>query len=143
MTRPHAAAVLAAAVGLAAGRAGAMSGPPLDYTLACAGCHRADGGGTPGSIPPLAGSVARFLRVAGGREFLARVPGVAQAPLDDAALAGVLNWMLARFDPAHLPAGFVPYDAAEVGRLRHEPLIDVEGVRERLLEAIGHRRFSP
>src|SRR5262249_3268274 len=52
---------------------GAASGPALDYTLECAGCHRADGAGTPGSVPALRDSVARFLAVPGGREYLARV----------------------------------------------------------------------
>src|SRR5262249_48882191 len=68
------------------GVAGAYA-PSVEYALNCQGCHRADGIGTPGSVPPLAGSVARFLTVPGGREYLVRVPGVAQAPLDDAALA--------------------------------------------------------
>jgi mono/diheme cytochrome c family protein len=107
--------------------------PAVDYALNCQGCHRADGGGTPGSIPPLAGSVARFLAVAGGREYLAQVPGVAQAPLDDAALAAVLNWMLTRFDAEHVPTQFPPYAPDEVGRLRAHPLTDVETVRTRLL----------
>jgi mono/diheme cytochrome c family protein len=143
VTRVPTALAVAAVIALAAGGARAMSGPPLDYTLACAGCHRADGAGTPGSIPPLAGSVARYLAVPGGREFLVRVPGVAQAPLDDAALAAVLNWMLARFDPDHVPAGFTPYDAAEVRRLRREPLTDVARVRRRLRRAFRAARFSP
>src|SRR6185503_18374901 len=80
--------------------------PALDYTLNCQGCHRADGAGTPGSVPALAGSVARFLAVPGGREYLVRVPGVSQAGLDDAALADVLNWMVDRFDREHVPADF-------------------------------------
>lgn len=82
-------------------------------------------------------SVARFLAVPGGRKYLARVPGVAQAPLDDAALAGVLNWMLDRFDRAHVPAGFAPCSAQEVGRLRTQPLLDAEAVRRRLVESWG------
>jgi mono/diheme cytochrome c family protein len=110
----------------------AMSGPQLDFVLNCQGCHRADGAGTPGSIPPLAGSVGRFLRVAGGREFLARVPGVAQAPLDDAALAAVLNWMLGQYGEP--PADFVPYTATEVRSLRARPLVDVDTVRRALVE---------
>jgi len=114
---------------------GAASGPALDYTLECAGCHRADGAGTPGSVPALRDSVARFLAVPGGREYLARVPGVAQAPLDDAALAAVLGWLLVEFDRAHVPAGFVAYTAEEVGRLRKQPLLDVEAVRKLLVEA--------
>ena len=114
-------------------------GPSVEYALNCQGCHRADGAGTPGSVPPLAGSVSRFLAVPGGREYLVQVPGVAQAPLDDAALAGVVNWMLERFDKAHIPSGFVPYAAEEIGRLRTKPLTDVEGARARLLAEIERR----
>lgn len=111
--------------------------PSIEFALNCQGCHRADGAGTPGTIPALVGSVARFLSVPGGREYLIQVPGVAQAPLDDATLAGVVNWMLTHYDAAHVPAGFAPYDAAEVGRLRATPLIDVDRVRDRLLEAMA------
>jgi mono/diheme cytochrome c family protein len=117
-------------------------GPSVEYALHCQGCHRADGAGTPGSIPPLTGTVARFLAVPGGRDYLVQVPGVAQAPLDDATLAAVLNWMLDRFDKAHIPPGFEPYGAAEIGRLRTSPLTDVEGVRRRLLADV-ERRETP
>ncbi len=127
--------ILVATVLLGAAHAGALSGPALDWTLECEGCHRADGTGTPGSVPALRDSVARFLAVPGGRDYLARVPGVAQAPLDDAALAAVLNWMLDRFDRGHLPRDFAPYTAAEVGRLRARPLLDVEAERKRLVDA--------
>jgi len=92
--------------------------------------------GTPGSVPALAGSVGRFLRVPGGREFLVRVPGVAQAALDDTALADVLNWILERFGRDDLPQGFVPYAAAEVGRLRHQPLTNIQRVRRELIDAL-------
>ena len=126
---------LAALVVVVALAGPAAADPALDYTLNCQGCHRADGSGTPGSVPALAGSVGRFVRVPGGREYLGRVPGVAQAPLDDAALAAVLNWMLGRFGPPP-PQGFVAYDAAEVGRLRAAPLVDVDRARRELLLAI-------
>jgi len=120
-----------------AGRAAA--GPALDYQLNCQGCHLSDGAGTPGSVPGLAGSVARFLAVPGGREYLVRVPGVAQAPLDDAATAGVLNYILEHFDHAHVPTGFVPYTATEIGDLRKRPLTDVEKVRRGLIAALEQR----
>lgn len=132
----HPGIVLAAVLGIAS-LARAASGPALDYTLNCEGCHRADGMGTPGSVPALQGSVARFLATPGGREYLARVPGVAQAPLEDAALAAVLNWLLEHFDRAHVPADFTPYSAAEVARLRKQPLVDVDGTRTRLLDGSG------
>jgi cytochrome c551/c552 len=134
------AAALAAAAWLRAATATATSGPALDYTLNCQGCHQVDGAGTPGSVPALAGSVAKFLRVPGGRDYLARVPGVAQAPLDDAATAAVLNWMLDRFDRDDVPKDFVPYAADEVGRLRQRPLTNVDRVRAALLEAIDRAK---
>ena len=117
-------------------RTAEMSGAALDYAVNCQGCHRADGSGTLPGVPALAGSVGSFLRVPGGREYLGRVPGVAQASLDDAALARVVNWMLDRFGHDGLPADFVPYTAEEVGRLRQKPLTDVDRVRRELVEAI-------
>ena len=132
MSRPSRSAVAA----LVAATLG-IGGPALDYAVTCQGCHRADGTGTPGTVPALAGSVGRFVRVPGGREFLAQVPGVAQAPLDDAALAAVLNWVLARFGGDDVPPGFAAYTADEVGRLRRHPLVDVERVRQELLRAVA------
>ena len=86
-----------------------------------------------GRVPRLRGSVGKFLRVKGGREYLIRVPGVATTPLDDAALAELMNWLLQEFSAAELPADFAPYTAAEVASLRRRPLNDVESVRAGLL----------
>ena len=93
-----------------------------NWTLNCQGCHRPDGTGSAGTAPSLAGTVARFLSVPGGREYLGRVPGVATSPLSNADLSEVMNWMLWRFDQAHLPPDFRPFTAAEVGQLRTELL---------------------
>lgn len=136
---PLVAATTLAATLLAPGDTGAeaISGPRLDYVLQCRGCHLEDGSGAPGRVPSLL-RVGRFLRVPGGREYLVRVPGAAHAPLDDAALAALLNWMLARFDPpAASSPGFVPYGAGEVGRLRAAPLADASAERRALLAALG------
>src|SRR5262249_59764793 len=73
------------------------------------------------------------LAARGGGGCAGGVPGVAQAPRDDAGLAAVLTGLLEPFDHAHVPADFTPYDAAEVARLRKQPLVDVEGTRARLL----------
>jgi hypothetical protein len=108
--------------------------PAVDYAVHCQGCHLRDGRETPGRVPALAGSLGRFARVPAGRVYLVRVPGVAQSPLDDAALAALLNWVLLRFDPRGLPADFSPYRPEEVGRLRRIPLSDVEAERRRLLD---------
>jgi hypothetical protein len=109
-------------------------GPGTNYAIHCQGCHLADGDGTPGKVPRLAGQVAFFLRSPEGRAYLGRVPGVANAPLPDAELAALLNWTLHRFDAAHIPPDFVPYTAAEIGALRGAPLVEVTHERIRLLE---------
>jgi mono/diheme cytochrome c family protein len=132
-----------AAVALLAGAplaapARASESPRILYMLNCQGCHLPDGSGSPGSVPSLRGSVARFLTVPGGRAFLVRVPGAADAPLSDTDLAAVLNWMVRRFGPAPDAAAAPPYTAEEVGALRARPLVDdVESVRRELVGRLG------
>ncbi len=105
------------------------------WTLNCQGCHRPDGSGSAGTAPSLAGTVARFLSVPGGREYLGRVPGVATSPLSNADLSEVMNWMLWRFDKEHIPANFQPFKADEIGRLRSAPLrLEASQMRAKLLE---------
>lgn len=115
--------------------AAAAEAPHVLYLLHCQGCHLADGSGLPGSVPSLVG-VARFATRPEGRAYLIGVPGSAQAPLSDAELARVLNWLLAEFGPAEVAARVARFDAAEVARAR-TPLADVEAVRAGLLEAIA------
>jgi cytochrome c553 len=130
-------AVLAAAGGLAAaGYPGVRDADQagIDYMLKCQGCHRPDGTGDARSNPALAGVVATYLAAPGGREYLARVPGIATSALDDARLADLLNWTLYRFDRAHVPVDFKPYTAAEVGALRARPLrTEAEATRQALV----------
>jgi hypothetical protein len=110
----------------------------IDYILKCQGCHQPEGRGDIAHTPPLNGEVARFLHVTGGREFLARVPGVASVDLDDARLAQLLNWTLQRFDRGNLPADFRPYSADEIAQLRRQPLrLEREATRASLIAAIG------
>jgi hypothetical protein len=104
------------------------------WTLNCQGCHRPDGTGSAATAPSLKGTVARFLSVPGGREYLGRVPGVATSPLSNADLSEVMNWMLWRFDKEHIPATFEPYTAAEIGQLRAAPLrLEASQLRAELL----------
>jgi len=105
-----------------------------DYQLKCQGCHRPDGSGDDHSNPPMRGVVARFLAVPGGREFIGRVPGVATVDLPDDRLANLVNWTIFRFDRAHMPAGFRPYTAGEIGLLRQNPLrLERAATRARLV----------
>jgi len=98
------------------------------YLLHCSGCHRADGVGVAGTTPSLHG-LGTLLEYEGGRAYLGRVPGVAQAPLGDADLATLLNWMLERFSGA---APQPRYTGEEVARLRARPLRDPLAARAAL-----------
>jgi hypothetical protein len=125
-----------AAPGDAAAPAGVVNAQRAwqNWTLNCQGCHRVDGTGSASTSPSLAGTVAKFLWVPGGREYLCRVPGVATSPLSNDDLAEVMNWMLWRFDKEHLPAGFRPFTAAEIGEFRTRPLrLEASQMRNDLL----------
>ena len=112
-----------------------------DYQLKCQGCHRPDASGDNHSNPPMRGIVARFLSVPGGREFIGRVPGVATVDLPDDRLANLVNWTIYRFDPAHVPADFKPYTAAEIGQLRQNPLrLERAAMRARLVAGFAKTR---
>jgi mono/diheme cytochrome c family protein len=94
--------------------------PEEAYQLHCSGCHRPDGSGVEDVVPSLRG-LADLLKRPGGRAYLGRVPGVAQAPLDDAELAAVLNWVLAEFSDDD---DFAPLTASELRAWRRDPLRD-------------------
>lgn len=130
-------ALIALLCGLAAPAWAAEAPVEEDYALHCIACHGADGAGVPGVTPSLTG-IGALLEAPGGRAYLARVPGVAQAALPDARLARLLNWVLARYagvspDP--------PYSAAEIGALRRSPLRDTRSARAAL--AVAPQEPSP
>lgn len=127
-----------AATALALGAASATSGyePRVNFQLQCMGCHHADGAGDEGRVPSVRRTLVLFSAFADGRDFVMRVPGVAQAPLSDGEVAALLNWMARNLSDIALPAGYVDYTAAEVARERHRPLVDVRAARERLLSRL-------
>jgi mono/diheme cytochrome c family protein len=106
--------------------------PALDYVLHCQGCHQAGGVGLEGAVPALKASVARVVSAPGGREYVTRVPGVAQSQLDDAAVARLLNWIVAYYDAEHLPADFRPFTAEEIAAGRKRPLVNASQARAAL-----------
>jgi hypothetical protein len=107
--------------------------PATLYMMECQGCHLADGSGGLNNVPSLHNSVARFLAVPGGREYLVRVPGVAQSALSDADTTAVLNWMLRTFGPPELAMQYAPYTVEEVARLRQAPLTEIVQRRAELM----------
>jgi mono/diheme cytochrome c family protein len=122
---------------LAAGVAGAIAvtasaDPRSDYLLHCAGCHLADGRGVPGLVPALAGPLGRIASTPEGRDYLARVPGAAQAPISDEALAAVFNWLLLEFNRDTLQRDFQPLRGSEIARSRARVLADPLKLRSEL-----------
>jgi mono/diheme cytochrome c family protein len=120
----------------------ARGNPEQDYMLDCRGCHGADAAGIPGKIPPLAGSVARFMRAPEGRNYVLRVPGAANSALSDAQLAGVLNWLAERYPAPDVPR-VAPFTLEEVTRTRHIPLADVQATRREVLRILGASGTAP
>jgi len=106
----------------------------------CSGCHQPDGTGVPGAFPPLAGHAAELAAMDGGRDYLIHVllfgltgeievngmsyNGMMPAwnSLDDDAIAAVINHIVAGWDDAGLPDGFMPIQPDEVAAVRAEAL---------------------
>jgi mono/diheme cytochrome c family protein len=99
-----------------------------DYTLHCSACHTLDGTGTEGLVPSLR-ELAPVLDHPEGRAYLIRVPGVAQAPLSDARIARLLNWVLAEYSETAVEP---PFDQDEVAAWRARPLRDPLGFRAQM-----------
>ena len=110
--------------------------PQVNYKLHCMGCHLADGSGGPPDVPDLRGEMGRMLQVEGGREYLVQVPGASQAPMSDAELAAVVNYLLETFNDHVLPADYAPLTTDEVARWRKDWLMDVAAVREELMARV-------
>ncbi len=128
-------ALLVMATAASAGSPGVESEPraKMNWLLSCQGCHQQDAKGSVGGAPSMVGDVARFLSVEGGREYLTRVPGVANAGMPDDQLAELLNWTLATFDSEHLPADFAPFTPEEISAGRARPLVsEAPVIREAL-----------
>jgi len=106
--------------------------PPVreDYVLHCSACHGPNGKGVSGVVPGL-DAVGDIISRPGGRDYLMRVPGAAQAPLDDARLARLLGWVVEQFGRVTAEPAFT---AAEVGVARRTPLRDPAAARRALFD---------
>lgn len=108
--------------------------PKSHYMIHCMGCHLADGSGQPPDVPVLDESLGDLIQSDAGRAFLIRVPGAAQAPISDADLAGVINWMLQKYSAESLPEDFVPFSEREVAQHRGNILADPIRFKATLIE---------
>ena len=104
----------------------------IDYLLHCGGCHLPDGRGAPPEVPTLRDELGRIAGSDEGRAYLVRVPGSSQAPLSDADLTRVVNWVLQEFNQDTLPERFKPLSEREVARARANVLADPIGYREEI-----------
>lgn len=93
-------------------------------------------------MPAFANQIGLYLRVPRGREYLMRVPGASQAPLSDAELALLLNWIVRRYGPTEIAADFEPFSEPEVSSLRRPPLVEPAALREELQTAIAQLRSA-
>lgn len=131
--RARAAGAALALIVLGAGKGAAAYEPLVNFQLHCMGCHLADGSGQPGRVPSVRRSLVLLSGSAAGREFILRVPGVAQSPLSSEETAALLNWMVRHLSDLEPPARFEDYSAAEVENARHRPLAKVKDLRARLM----------
>jgi hypothetical protein len=117
--------------------------PIVNFQVNCMGCHLADGSGQAGRVPSIRHSLVLFSATREGRDYIVRVPGVAQSPLSNEDTAALLNWMARNLSDVKLPPGFVDYSATEVQNLRHRPLAKVSDVRARLMRAAAGKPRQP
>ena len=117
--------------------------PVVNYQLRCMGCHLMDGSGQPGRVPSIRRSLVLFSASPEGRDYVIRVPGVAQSPLSDQDTAALLNWMARNLSDLEVPSGFVDYSEGEIHGLRDRPLVRISAIRARLLKAAGAKPRLP
>jgi len=115
-----AALLMLAAVSARAGEAGRRP-----YLMGCVGCHGEAGVTISQKVPDLKDQIGYFLHLPEGRAYLVRLPNVAFAPISDGELAEMMNYMVFTLGGASAPKDAKPYTAAEVGKLRKQPLTEV------------------
>jgi hypothetical protein len=104
--------------------------PRINYLLYCSGCHTPNGQGSAPNVPTLRRELGEMMAAQEMRGYLARVPGSAQAPIDDAELTGVINWILHEFNSETLPQNFVDLTVEEIAKARIVILADPNKYRE-------------
>lgn len=114
------------------------------YLLYCGGCHGINGHSSDSAVPSLKGQVDSFLCLPEGRKYIVRLPNVAFAPLDDAQLAELMNFVVA-LGSSREGKGDPPYTAAEVGALRRKPLLGqpIAGYRRQLVTRLVNTCSAP
>ena len=108
----------------------------FNYQMFCQGCHSADGSGHK-SVPEFKGFIHKFMATQQGREYLIRVPGAANAALDDEQLADLMNWMLRTFGDASQGASWKPFEVSEIAKYRQHPLNETIEYRAAIIAGLN------
>ena len=98
--------------------------PRTHYLLYCSGCHLVNGEGNHPNVPTLHDELGRMLTVPEMRDYLVQIPGAAQAPINDAELTAVINWVLEQWNSETLPDGYQEFSVEEVETARKQILAD-------------------
>lgn len=109
---------------LAASFSSYAASPRTNYLLYCSGCHLVNGEGNHPNVPTLHEELGRMMTVPAMREYLVRIPGASQAPIDDAELTEVINWLLQQWNADTLPRDFSELTVEEVSKARQNILAD-------------------
>ncbi len=104
----------------------------VNYQLRCQGCHTPNAMGNR-SVPQMKNVLGVFMNSAEGREYLIRVPGVANAFLTDAELSELMNWVLLEFAGNSLPESWQAFNEDEISQLRARPFFDPLSARATVL----------
>ncbi len=121
----------------------AVSPGAESYVLNCQGCHGARGEVAGGDIQPLAYAFREFTRTARGRAYLMRVPGIATAPIADGPLTELLNYLANLWRSDTAGHAIPQFNAADVGKLRRKPLVDIAAERTAVVSEMAAARLLP
>lgn len=109
----------------------------INYILQCQGCHRADGSGSSKATPSLLTDGELFLSSPKGREFFVLVPGVAHAPLNDAELTDVINFVIKNLIMKDGGFESLFYTVPEVSKYRQvKTAKDITTLRREVIESL-------
>jgi hypothetical protein len=103
----------------------ALTAGQSGYLQSCGGCHGVDGTSESHLVPSLRNVAGAFLCSPAARSYLVRLPNIAFANADNAALAALLNFVVFDLGGDSAPRGARPFSSGEIGALRSNPLKDV------------------
>ena len=109
----------------------ALNHAQTSYVAGCGGCHGIQGISRNDLIPDLKDRAGYWLCTAEGRKYMVKLPNVALAPLSDAELADLMNFVAFDLGGVSAPKTAARYTASEITQLRAESPIITDVLRSR------------